>query len=149
MYSDISIRIIFRSVSNRDSDSVLASSVLPTPVGPRKIKEPIGLFSSFSPALALRMASETAVTASSCPITLLCRISGSFSNFSRSVSTSLLTGMPVQEEMTSAISSSPTSSFSSLASPPSTLSAFCFSSSSFFSSSGKVPYFNCASFSRS
>ena len=36
IYSDISIRIIFRSVSNKDSDNAFASSVLPTPVDPGK-----------------------------------------------------------------------------------------------------------------
>ena len=41
-----------------------ASSVLPTPVGPRNINEPIGLFSSLSPALARITAFATAVTAS-------------------------------------------------------------------------------------
>ena len=147
MYSDISIRIMFFSESNNASESALASSVLPTPVGPRKINDPIGRFSSFKPALARRTASATACTPSSCPMTLLCRISGSFNSFSRSLSTSLLTGILVQPEITSAISSSPTSSFKRRASLPS--SAFFFSSSSFFSRSGKVPYFNCASFSRS
>ena len=137
----------FFSVSKRASDRALASSVFPTPVGPRKMKEPIGLFSSLRPALALRIASETALTPASCPITLLCSISGSFRSFSLSLSTSLLTGMPVQPEMTSAISSSVTSSLSSRS--PSPAEACSFSSVSFFSSSGRVPYLSWASFSRS
>ena len=42
----------------------LANSVFPTPVGPKKIKEPIGRFGSFNPALARRIALATAFTAS-------------------------------------------------------------------------------------
>ena len=143
----MSILIMFFSVSNRASDRALASSVFPTPVGPRKINEPIGRFSSLRPARALSMASETASTPSSWPMTLLWRISGSLRSFSLSLSTSLATGMPVQPEMTSAISSSVTSSLSSL-SPLSSVASF-FSASSFFSSSGRVPYLSLARVSRS
>ena len=147
MYSDISILIIFFSVSKSASESAFASSVLPTPVGPIKINEPIGLFSSLRPARALSIASETATTASSWPITLLWRISGSFRSFSLSLSTSFDTGIPVHCDTTSAISSTSTSSFRSLSS---LLSArACFSSSSFFSSAGSSPYFSFASVSRS
>ena len=39
----MSIRVIAFSSSNSTSANVLASSVLPTPVGPKKIKLPIGL----------------------------------------------------------------------------------------------------------
>ena len=46
MYSDISSRTIARSSSNRNSASARAVSVLPTPVGPRKINEPTGRFGS-------------------------------------------------------------------------------------------------------
>ena len=53
------------------SAKALASSVLPTPVGPRKTKEPIGRFGLLRPALALRTALEIALIASSWPITLL------------------------------------------------------------------------------
>ena len=42
MYSRMSMRTIARSSSNRKSASVRASSVLPTPVGPRNRNEPIG-----------------------------------------------------------------------------------------------------------
>ena len=147
MYSDISILIMLFSESNRASDSAFASSVLPTPVGPRNMNEPIGLFSSLRPALALNIASETAWIPSSWPITLLCSISGSLSSFSLSDSTSFDTGMPVHADTTSAISSSVTSSLSSLFSSP--LPARSFSSSSFFSRLGSAPYLSCASFSRS
>ena len=51
-YSDMSIRIIACSSSNRNSASARASSVLPTPVGPRKMKLPSGRLGSCSPARA-------------------------------------------------------------------------------------------------
>ena len=45
-YSLMSIRVIIVSSSNRNSASALANSVLPTPVVPRKINDPIGRFGS-------------------------------------------------------------------------------------------------------
>ena len=57
----MSRRIIWFSSPNSASASVRASSVLPTPVGPRKRKLPIGRFGSPSPARARRTASATAV----------------------------------------------------------------------------------------
>ena len=53
------------SLSNNVLAKVLASSVLPTPVGPKNINDPIGLFSSLRPALALSIAFDTDSTASS------------------------------------------------------------------------------------
>ena len=50
--------------STEPSASAFESSVLPTPVGPRKMKEPIGLFGSLRPTLPLRIARDTALTAS-------------------------------------------------------------------------------------
>ena len=47
----MSIRTMCLSESNNCSANALANSVLPTPVGPRNMKEPIGLFSSEIPAL--------------------------------------------------------------------------------------------------
>ena len=47
------------SSSNRLAASALASSVLPTPVGPRNRKEPMGLVGSLMPALERMMASVT------------------------------------------------------------------------------------------
>ena len=44
MYSDISSRIMARSSSNKNSARARANSVLPTPVGPRKMNEPMGRF---------------------------------------------------------------------------------------------------------
>src|SRR5699024_1282553 len=111
MYSDISIRIIASSSSNIDSAKVRANSVFPTPVGPKKIKEPIGRFGSFSPALARRMALDTAFTASDCPMTRLCNTSSMFNKRSLSCSVIFTTGTPVQVDTTAAIPSSPTEKF--------------------------------------
>src|SRR4051794_19045457 len=52
MYSDMSTWIIASSSPNRNSASVRASSVLPTPEGPRKMNEPVGRFGSLMPARA-------------------------------------------------------------------------------------------------
>src|SRR6266702_1635057 len=60
------------SSPNRNSASVLDSSVLPTPDGPAKMNEPPGRFGSFSPARVRRIACDSALIASSCPITRLC-----------------------------------------------------------------------------
>ena len=60
MYSDMSSRTIACSSSNRNSASARASSVFPTPVGPTKMKEPMGRFGSERPARDRRTASETA-----------------------------------------------------------------------------------------
>ena len=64
IYSDISMRTSASSVSNRNSASVLQSSVLPTPVGPRNIKLPLGRSGSARPARERLMASETEAMAS-------------------------------------------------------------------------------------
>src|SRR5207244_170947 len=53
MYSDMSSRTMARSSSNRNSASARAVSVFPTPVGPRKMNEPVGRFGSCRPARAL------------------------------------------------------------------------------------------------
>src|ERR1035438_563013 len=71
IYSDISSLIIACSSSKRNSASARASSVLPTPVVPIKINEPIGLFASCKPVRDLLIALDTADTASFCPTTLL------------------------------------------------------------------------------
>ena len=65
MYSDISILIMLCSSSNKLSAKAFASSVLPTPVGPRNMNEPIGLRLSCIPALERIIASVTLSTASS------------------------------------------------------------------------------------
>src|SRR5437762_1159754 len=120
MYSDMSRRTSACSESKRNSASARASSVFPTPVGPRKMNEPIGRFGSLMPARARSTALATAVTASSCPTTRLWRCSARWTSFSRSPSTSRETGIPVQRDTTSAMSSSSTRSFQSRR-PPSCL----------------------------
>ena len=50
------------------SANVRANSVLPTPVGPKKINDPIGRLGYFNPARARLMALETAVTAYDWPM---------------------------------------------------------------------------------
>ena len=109
MYSDMSTWIIASSSPNRNSASVRASSVFPTPEGPRKMNEPVGRFGSLMPARARRIDLETATIASSWPITRLCSSSSIRISFCVSASVSLKTGMPVHIETMSAISSSPTS----------------------------------------
>ena len=63
----MSIRIKASSVLNKNSANARANSVFPTPVGPKKIKEPIGLRVSLSPTRDRRIARHTAEIASSCP----------------------------------------------------------------------------------
>ena len=63
----MSIRTMACSSSNRNSASDLASSVLPTPVGPRNRNEPVGRFGSEMPARERRTASDTARTAGCWP----------------------------------------------------------------------------------
>ena len=130
----------------RNSARDRANCVLPTPVGPKNIKLPMGRFGSWSPALARLIEFETNRTASTCPITCRCKTSSISSNLCFSDCSILSTGIPVQRDTTRDISSSPTSSFNSF----SVWSVFSKDSSSFCNSSsrrGKVPYFNSAAFS--
>src|SRR5579885_987909 len=86
MYSDMSMRMSAFSSSNRYSASALVSSVLPTPVGPRNMNEPIGRLGSCKPARARRTAVDTACTASFCPMTRLDSASSMRRSFSFSPS---------------------------------------------------------------
>ena len=116
----MSIRTMARSSSNRKSARALASSVLPTPVGPRNRKDPVGRLGSLMPARARRTASDTAVTAFCWPISRLPSSSSMCSSFWLSPCSIRPAGMPVQAEMTSAMSSAVTSSatISSCLAPP-------------------------------
>ncbi len=105
----MSMRTTARSSSNRKSASALASSVLPTPVGPRNRNDPVGRSGSAMPARARRTASDTARTASSCPITRACSSDSIRSSFAVSPSSSRPAGIPVHAATTSATSSGPTS----------------------------------------
>ena len=60
MYSLMSRRTMACSESKRNSARARASSVLPTPVGPRKMKEPSGRLGSWRPERARRTALLTA-----------------------------------------------------------------------------------------
>ena len=111
MYSDISTLIRELSVPNMASASAFESSVFPTPVGPKNKKEPMGRFGSFKPILPLRMAFDTAVTASSWPTTLSWRMPSKFFKRSDSSCASFFTGILVHPATTSATSFSPTTSF--------------------------------------
>ena len=106
MYSDISIWINESSSPNKNSAKAFAVSVFPTPEGPRKIKEPEGLFGSFNPDLVLLIALLTAWIASFCPTILLWSSSSIWRSLAVSSCVSLWTGIPVHCANTSAISSS-------------------------------------------
>ncbi len=79
-----------------------------------KINEPMGRLGSWSPERARRTAWATAAMASDWPTTRPARRSSMRTNLSRSPSSILATGMPVQRDTTSAMSSSSTSSLSIL-----------------------------------
>ena len=108
IYSDISKRIIASSSPNRNVAKLLASSVFPTPVGPKNRKPPIGRCGFPSPVRLRRIACETAFTASSCPIMRSWRCSSICKILSVSLWVKRVTGIPVHLEATSAISSSVT-----------------------------------------
>ena len=97
-----------RSSSKRKSASALASSVLPTPVGPRNRKEPVGRSGSATPARERRTASATAATAALWPMRRSPMTRSIWSSLSCSPARSLPTGIPVQDSTTSAISTGPT-----------------------------------------
>src|SRR4029450_10008961 len=144
----MSIRTMARSSSNRNSASARASSVFPTPVGPRNTNEPIGLLGSESPARVRRMAFAPASTASCWSTTRLCSSSSIRTSFCISPSMRRDTGMPVHVEPPPPPSSSSTSSFSILRSRWISAS-FAFSSSMELASSTSLPYRSSAARSRS
>lgn len=137
MYSDISILMMFFSVSKRNSARALASSVFPTPVGPRNMKTPMGFSGSAKPDLERRMAPETLPMAWSWPTTRLWRWVSISRSFSESDLMSFETGIPVHLATISAMSSSSTSSFNICLSTWSSASSF-WVALSFVSSSGMV-----------
>ena len=83
------------SVLNKNAASALASSVFPTPVGPRNMKLAMGPLGSLRSALLRWIAVATAATASFWPIMRLCSSAPSCSSLSRSELMSLAMGMPV------------------------------------------------------
>ena len=130
-----------------NSASALASSVLPTPVGPRKRKVPIGRSGSARPARERRSAVATASIASSWPTTRSWRRSSMCRSFSVSPSSKRLTGMPVQRATTSPTSSASTSSLRNTGPSVSVSRSAASRSASSFSSSGMSRY--CSSAARS
>ena len=94
-YSDISILISASSAPKISLASCLAKWVLPTPVEPKKIKEPIGRLGSLIPTRFLRIAFAIFSTANSWPMTEVFRLSSRFNNDSLSSLFSLLTGILV------------------------------------------------------
>ena len=104
----MSIRTNASSESNNSFAITFANCVFPTPVWPRKINEPIGLFGSFKPARFLWIDFAIFWTASSCPITLPLISSGKWASLLLSVWAIRFTGIPVIIETTSATLSSVT-----------------------------------------
>ena len=144
----MSILTMAFSSLNKNPAKAFANSVLPTPVLPKKIKEPIGFLGSWRPALLLLTASEMAAIASSWPITLLWSSVSKCSNFSRSLCNILLTGIPVHLLTTSAMSSASTSSFTIGLSPCRPSNSFC-KSKTWDSVSLILPYLNSATLPKS
>ena len=134
------MRITLSSLSKSAWAKVRANSVFPTPVGPRKMNDPMGRRGSLIPARARITASATKDTASSCPMTRSCKISSNRNNFSRSPSTNRVTGTPVHRDTVSAISSSVTASRNKRLSETESVSATL----SCCSNAGKVPCINAA-----
>ena len=94
-----------------NSASARASSVLPTPVGPRNRNVPIGRSGSLRPARERRSALATASTASSWPTTRWCRRSSMWTSFSTSPSMRRRDRDAGPAATTSAMSSASTSSW--------------------------------------
>mmetsp|Transcript_4747 Transcript_4747/g.11422 ORF Transcript_4747/g.11422 Transcript_4747/m.11422 type:complete len:201 (+) Transcript_4747:666-1268(+) len=93
MYSDMSMRTICDSSLKSCSQSVFASCVLPTPVGPRNMKLAIGRSGFERPALDRWIASAMAWTACGCPTTLLDMLSSRLRRRSVSVDCNFETGI--------------------------------------------------------
>ena len=108
MYSDMSSLIIASLSPKTASARARHSSVLPTPVGPRNRKLPIGRLGSDSPTLPRRIARDTAVTASFWPMTRRWSILSILRRRFVSSALRFATGMPVHSDTTAAISSAVT-----------------------------------------
>ena len=108
IYSLISIRINASEEPNMYFASSLAKWVLPTPVGPKNIKVPIGLLGSFSPTRLRNIAFTNFSIAVSWAITLDWRDSFIPANLMPSACAMRCTGIPDIIETTFAISSAST-----------------------------------------
>mmetsp|Transcript_61997 Transcript_61997/g.140273 ORF Transcript_61997/g.140273 Transcript_61997/m.140273 type:complete len:407 (-) Transcript_61997:1317-2537(-) len=149
MYSDMSRRTMASSLSNMAAASALQISVLPTPVGPRKASEAMGLSGSLRPALERCTASAMAAQAGACPLTRSSSSLSRPSSLSRSEATSLVTGTPVHELTIEATSSGVMVSRSILDSPSSSLANFSSSAASSSTSAGMSWYLSSAALFRS
>jgi hypothetical protein len=78
-----------RLVAEQELGERLRELVLPTPVGPRKMKEPLGRFGSLSPARVRRTDWLTALMASSWPMIRLWSSPSMLRSFAVSSSVSL------------------------------------------------------------
>mmetsp|Transcript_8087 Transcript_8087/g.22501 ORF Transcript_8087/g.22501 Transcript_8087/m.22501 type:complete len:316 (-) Transcript_8087:1219-2166(-) len=105
MYSLMSRRTMLSSEPKYFSARRLVSSVLPTPVGPAKSMDAIGRFGSFRPHRVRLSERDTALTASSWPMTEPERSSSMFARISASSSVMRCTGMPLHIAATDSISS--------------------------------------------
>ena len=92
-----------------NSAKALASNVLPTPVGPAKMKQPVGRLGSFSPLRLRRTALEIDLIASSWPDDAAVQILFHLHEADRSLRFVMrVSGMPVIFDTTSAMMSSST-----------------------------------------
>mmetsp|Transcript_1311 Transcript_1311/g.5363 ORF Transcript_1311/g.5363 Transcript_1311/m.5363 type:complete len:384 (+) Transcript_1311:1024-2175(+) len=108
MYSDMSSRTMLSSLPKYFSARRLVSSVLPTPVGPAKSMDAIGRFGSLSPHRVRLRDLDTALTASSWPITAPWRSWSMLARMACSSSVMRCTGMPLHIAATASISSTVT-----------------------------------------
>ena len=104
----MSIRISASEDPNIYFANSLAKWVLPTPVGPKNIKVPMGLLGSFNPTRLLKIALTSFSIAGSCAITFDCRSSFMPASLIPSACAIRCTGMPDIIEITLAISSAST-----------------------------------------
>src|SRR5450759_4694773 len=107
MYSLMSTRMSAAGSAKRNLANARATSVLPTPVGPENMNEPIGRFGSLRPARLRRIERDSALIASSCATTDTCISSSMRSSLAVSASWRRITGMPVQRLTMKETSSSP------------------------------------------
>ena len=105
----MSKRISARSEPNKNSAIERATSVLPTPVGPKKRNEPTGRCGFLSPARERRIARARAEMAGRCDTIRSCRAFSMVNNFSASFCLIDAMGTPVQRAITSSTSSLVTS----------------------------------------
>ena len=105
MNSDMSKRTSDFSLPNRKAASARATSVLPTPVGPRNRNDPAGRALDFKPARERRIALASAEMAFSWLMMRLCNSSSMRSSLAIYSSLIDVIGTPVQRATTSSMSS--------------------------------------------